>query len=426
MKIPSLLAQDSERNSQVSIGWAPANLFFQKTIYLPEGLENDTLDSFAELEMEQLSPFPLEQLAWGFFRDLEARAIFLFAAVKPRLPETLLEHWDGYNHVYASFVHLIGIRRSEPTLIGLYHGDIVTGAYYDGESPFPTQMVHRHLPRLETEEEETDEEESEEEQKKAFANDLTLALNCFEEIKEGFQQQKCKIEPGLMSVVDVETHHDDVVVMRIDHYLTPFTEPEHYDPVIVQKGEGLWASDLRQADFIEEEKRRRQLSMKLWVVFKSAGFAALIIFFLLLWNVGMNVLVSNREARMTEQSVDTFAIIDDETRLNKLKQFTSGEFRPFDILGTLNELRIEKTPKVYFKSIEANSDNQVTIKAIAGSVPEANKFRDILRERKKSFPRVVISSFVTKKKQVEFSIQLNYNIEAIIATASEVAANEES
>ena len=59
----------------------PGEHFFCDTISLPSSVKPEKYQDFAEYVLNDsgLSPYPAEQLAWGFQVDDESRKLFIFA-----------------------------------------------------------------------------------------------------------------------------------------------------------------------------------------------------------------------------------------------------------------------------------------------------------------------------------------------------------
>ena len=66
MKLPSFNFAPAEGEEPPGILKVPGHFFFCEYVEVPAELEADDLDDFAEMSLGGLSPFPPEQLAWGF------------------------------------------------------------------------------------------------------------------------------------------------------------------------------------------------------------------------------------------------------------------------------------------------------------------------------------------------------------------------
>ena len=80
-------------------GW----LFFCRRVEIPGDVENDELDSFLHLQLESLSPFPLEHLQFGFVTDASRQFAFLYAAYRRSFERSVATSWDEQEAVIPEF-----------------------------------------------------------------------------------------------------------------------------------------------------------------------------------------------------------------------------------------------------------------------------------------------------------------------------------
>ncbi|TVP79204.1 MAG: hypothetical protein EA353_06800, partial [Puniceicoccaceae bacterium] len=100
----------------------PSALFFIERIEVPAALDASELDDFAELSMEGLAPFPLEQLNWGFLVDSERTVLLLYATPKDRLKRTGYDKLEAYTWVLPDFACLYGARFPQALEV-ILHGE---------------------------------------------------------------------------------------------------------------------------------------------------------------------------------------------------------------------------------------------------------------------------------------------------------------
>ena len=60
--------------------------------------------SLSGTENDEFSPYPVEQLAWGFFNDIESGKIFLFATPFSKLKNLGWQNLELFRRVFPSFV----------------------------------------------------------------------------------------------------------------------------------------------------------------------------------------------------------------------------------------------------------------------------------------------------------------------------------
>ena len=83
MELPDL---DEVFKNQDKVILVPDYYFYTELLELPIGLDAEEIQNYAEYTLEDSSPFPVEQLYWGFLTNQEdASCMLLYAAYKPRL-----------------------------------------------------------------------------------------------------------------------------------------------------------------------------------------------------------------------------------------------------------------------------------------------------------------------------------------------------
>lgn len=373
MKLPSLFSNSGNENAP-TLGWVPANLFFTKTIPLPEELEKDEVESFTELELEEMSPFPIEQLAWGYSHDEVSKQVFVFAAVKPRIPAKILDRWEELNHIYPSFMPLLEQRFETATVKALWHENVVTFAFYDGENPFPVRFEHQVL---ELEDDEAGEETETPEDEDAVDPFRAKAFTAFKEMRALHLKDTLSIEDGLWTVEEGKETDDDSIFINC-RLVRESEEAEAAEPESrrIKKENGLWAADVRDTEYIEKQQKIVLLEQKLWKVYQVSGIVAALLMIALIFNVVIGLLVNVRNDKFIAQEQAASNISENIGYLESLQQFSGDQFEPFKILEALNDLRPRN---IYFKSTQAQSSkdgNSILVQGTGESVNQVNAYAE--------------------------------------------------
>ena len=88
------MAETPEKSSELPVGELreftlriPGEHFFCDTISFPTSLKAEKYQDFAEFVLSEggLSPYPVDQLAWGYQADEEQRKIFIFGTPLAKL-----------------------------------------------------------------------------------------------------------------------------------------------------------------------------------------------------------------------------------------------------------------------------------------------------------------------------------------------------
>ena len=410
MKFPDLFS-GNEGLQSAQIGWVPGNLFFYETVELPEGIETAEIDSFVELELEEHSPFPLEQLVWGYFEDFETRSVFIFSSVKPRIPASVLDDWDEWKHVYPSFLPLIERRFHESTLIGLWHENVVTLAYYNGRSPFPVRLEHAVVTaQLEADTSEgsvdvpNDADDSFELRKqRSFAAFQELRAECGE---EGYL-----VDTSLYTIAEESVSDAANAQFNIWRYYLDREEPEELMPLALTAESGLWSADLRSADYVVKQLKLIEFDHKLWKGYQLTAWAAALLVVLLFANAGFAYYAQSRKAHLESRKDEENVIIEQKNYLANLRQFAAKPFKPIQLLESLNAVR---PSGIYFESAltEAKDGKQeVAVRGWAERVKQFNDYETLLIDSEQ-FEKIDSSSGVSSDGRVKFTLRLLYLPEA--------------
>lgn len=432
MKLPSLFENyGADTGSQIA--WVSSNSFFTKTIQVPEGVAAEEVASFIELEIEELSPFPLDQLVWGYFMAASQRVAFAFATVKPRVPSQVLDQWEDWTHVYPSFMHLVDTRVTEPTIKGLWHDSVVSLVYYNGQSPYPTAFEHEWLEPGDDQAEEniTQVEAAEppplpasQASSAGTDNDVAQALAAYARLQAAFGVAGIRVEEGLLVVAETVVT-DNAVTLQIERITDPNQASLLLEPVVIAQNNGLWSAELRSSEFIEKRLKAIDFERKLWQGYKITGWVAVLVIFLSLSNLVFDVLVDRRNDRYEKQVTAAAEISVQIGYLENLQRFSGQQFRPRHIFEELNKERVKA---IYFKNMEARvEDNVVQVQGIAKNVKQVNDYVERLL-KSGNFAKDFMHSSTRSKGDVQFNMKLFYTpapVEAPLDEAELVPAEED-
>lgn len=98
------------RVSRPAVVFCSGALFFTHVMEWPTGVAEKDLGALVELALEDVSPFALESLAWGFLADAPTRSVLLYACCLPRVGEAEQSAWQNAGHVFPAFLPLLARR----------------------------------------------------------------------------------------------------------------------------------------------------------------------------------------------------------------------------------------------------------------------------------------------------------------------------
>lgn len=342
----------------------PGACFFCHKLDLPEGIAEPDIDQFAEFSLEGMSPFPIEQLAWGFFHRPKSSHILIYAAYKDRLRREGFDDLEIHQHVFPSFITAVREKPyPEPTVDFLVEGKSLSAVYYQANNPVPG---HIHTEFVETDEAGNG---GAKEARSAMLKRLDL---------KGYNIKDGWLVAGETPVLDTKGILR-TTLNRVDQ--SGSHEGETKLVALPLSESALWAADIRDTAYIQRKRKEEATTGKVWMATIAAGVAAvlLIIAQLALW--GTHMWIQNRQSLIAEQSASVQEIEGNHGLLNTIQQFAQQELKPFEMLEMLN---VERPKEVYFELVEVDSFNEMFIKGVGENADVVYQYT----EKLKASPRV--------------------------------------
>lgn len=381
MSEPSQIAPEPESTPLPDVLVLAAEYFFTEKVEVPPALTPAELADFAELSMEGIAPFPLEQLRWGFLIAPGGQHLLIYAALKDRLKLAGHTELESYTWVLPDFATLQGARFAHDTEVVL-----------EGESYATSCLV----PRGEASPENIRSHPAGSDPPRSTGQSIHLKLLPVELSEQGtpiFKFESLGEAPaeGLWSPL----------------------EPDEAS---------LWNADIRPSNFkTVERSARRATSLVTRIMGYAAIFAIVLVVFEGLLFAGQFWL-GTRTAKIDEQATRVRRIEDKQSLLHKLDQVAQNELRPIAMLTAANKIRIAlgKTGIEYDETI-IESSNRLTIEGKANTINELNLYTKSLRESGK-FQLVGDPKYITRDSKTSFTVTLDYTHRE--PEASEAAASE--
>lgn len=313
------MAENPESPSDFPIGelreitlLLPGEHFFCETLSVPVDLAPEDFIDFAlqVLDLDAFSPFPPDQLAWGFHGCQKTRKILIIATPFTKLRQLGWQNLEYFRRVFPSFVSLVGKEYEKPSIVFLLHDETLTAASFEPGTTVPDAMY-------------------------------SLPVDAGD--SDGFEAVRGK----LLSMFDLAhfEHIQDVLFagevtrtsngfFRFENEWWNTDNPELIEAVVIS-AEELWSFDVRPSDFkVQERKRRRQAALR-WkgVMGSLAGLAALFLFF-----IGMQIASVEIEDLWAEERIKNAkkpAVLDAMALLQKLDENKRGGIDP---IGSLERI----------------------------------------------------------------------------------------
>lgn len=357
------MAESPEKSSELPVGELreitlriPGEHFFCDTISLPNSLKAEKYQDFSEFVLNEggLSPYPVEQLAWGYQADEEHRKIFIFATPLAKLKQLGWQNFEIFRRVFPSFISLLGNEYPEPTIAFLLFEETLTAASFQEDSSVPDLLYSIAL----------DESQGDESVEDARGKLLSL-----------FDLENYEITKDILVADEVERTKDGF--FRFEHnWLEGKDSDLSLDQDVLISADDLWTSDLRQREFIEFEQKRRNQARARWkgIIIWSVGMAAMLIAF-----VGMKIMgieLEDKKILSQEMQMEVPLVLESQKLLEKLRQNKLGGIDPF---GALIRVAVHRggsadDPNLWFSLAHFQSRNEVKIEGEGKTIEAINTF----------------------------------------------------
>ncbi len=370
----------------------PGYLFFVESIPLAENLSLEDTASLAVLSLEGLTPFPLEQLSWGYAVDEKTRHLLLFAAYQERLKAAGFSKLEPFRQVYPDFLALENTSSSSPKTHILSTSEGLTAANFAAGARFPSDVAALPPPSPESDEENRDDRSA------TPPPDL-------ESLTPGLDLEHFPLGQSLEGPLQGRFTESGSLL---------FSTPGHESSF---PASALWTADLRSNDYAQKTRSARNRDRILWRVLTYAACFALALFLLEGFRFGTHFVIQHRNQKIEERATKVSQLAARNELVNRLELRASGRLRPFTALQVMNRTR---PPSIYFTTIESGEFNRFEVEGIASNPNEVNQYVESLRNTG-YFESVEQQNNRVVSGKVSFTLRLV--ISELPATQTQVAAN---
>ena len=364
----------------------PGEIFYCHSLTLPPEISDSEIDQFAELTLEGLSPFPLDQLLWGFLHDEKTALILIYAAYRESINKLGVDNLDEYYHVLPSFITVNGVSFDEPSITFLSENNSMTALTFSAHSTVPENVFTLSLENIDN----------------SDASLLKVKKSLLVSLKnEGYKIDN-KIYLGTMSLVD----SDDKI--RFKHRLVSDEVDSDLNSTstrLPMDEKKLWDADIRESSFKLKASRRRNYSRYVWVSTQVAGVAASLFLLLQIIFMTTDIWTNFRVNKVAERSDEVALIEQKNNLLLRIEQIAQNELKPFEMLATMN---LKRPSSIYFTQAVADSFNQIQVDGAANNVEVVNRYMENLR----NLPLVsdaIIKKIVSRSGNAPFTIVVTFN-----------------
>ena len=325
--------------------------------------EQEVIEQFVGefFDTKTFSPYPQEQLAWGFYGSLQEKRVFVFACPLIKLRHLGWQEIDIFRRVFPSFVSVLGKRFSQNTILFLMDDNSLSVISYVAESKVPSSLFSLPV------------DQGDKESIK-IARGKLLALT---------DTENYEILSDILVAGEIDRQKDGL--FKFDHEWLQGDDPGlDLDQNLLTDSEELWTIDIRSPSFKKEERKRRSQTRGRWKATKiwSLSMAAALILFLGLKIFGVNL--QDRQALASNMASEVPLVIESRKLLEKLQQNKLGGIDPFGSIGRLYT-HLGGTAgnlDVWFTSAHFESRNEIQIKGEGKNIESINTFIEKIEKNK--------------------------------------------
>ena len=362
----------------------PGHLFFIESIEIPAALEAAEIAEFAELSLESIAPFPIDQLNWGYLYEPQATHLLLYATHRDRLKSCGYHDLHAYTWVLPDFATLAGACFPEDTQVVLHGSGNLTLLQFEKGGSIPHAVSAAPVGA---------------DNSAAVLAALRAALPQQQASSKNLQIYPAQVKLNELGKPTFEfaatENASDAHAYGSWQSLSPTEQP-------------LWQADVRSAEFKHDERRTRRTSALLGrITARAALFAALLIGAELIL-LASQFWLGTLQQKIDSQRTSVLTIEDQQTLINKLEQVAQNELRPIAILEAANAIRLNLKLGIEYDSTVIDSDNRITIEGKASSINALNRYTESLRQSGQ-FELVSQPESITRAGKTTFTITLAYS-----------------
>lgn len=399
----------------------PGHLFFVRAVSLPPEVKGAEINGFVELTLEGLAPFPLEQLAWGYFHHPEEPRVVMYAAFRESLRTRYgLGDLEEPVALYPDFLAALSPEAGPARVRFLLYEDSLSALVFEEDRLLPSTVKCLRIPTGAPEGDEGEdapqisaealfharesllrtlrlpegyavEETTEEAAEPLLQPDRAVLLRTRfwdeERVEEAVAQAEDLLpasgeespagETTETPPPEVSTDEEEAAAEETEEDTVPDAATHWSEREAASLGLDLWAADIRDARWVQRARQQQRISGVLWKAL--LGAAAVLLLLLVGQGVywGLRGWLGQREARIAERQPAVAEVQARSARVDRIEQFVQADLRPFEMLALANARR---PSGIYFTRVTSEEANTLRIEGEAvGEAGEVNAYAEALR-----------------------------------------------
>ncbi len=383
---------EPENDKRLTLQVAPAQgqAFFCRRVEIPADVGDDEREGFLQLQLEGMSPFPLEHLQFGFVVDSAKRYAFLYAGYRRTFENGTVSQWEKKEAVIPEFsIGVLAGRSDSASPLLLLTETSITYFEFDELSELPCYF--EAFPRSADESGE-------------FASPSDDIESAKASLAERGRDGNARIWTATTAI-------------SIEQKRFALRASEAGRPIVVEVDrDALWMMDLREPEHIEVAKQEEQRNNLVWRV--ALGMVAAFVLLILgelVW-FGELTYLKLRNDWNADNAPAVEQVISQQTTINELLSFQDSDLVPFDMLVAIQPFL---TDSVWFTKVETNGPNSLKVFANATNNGQANQFKARL-DRFPKIESVELNDIKGSASGTTFIAFLNFKIGAFASAGGAI------
>jgi hypothetical protein len=316
--------------------------FFVRRISL---VANSPIAPQIELALETLSPFPLEQLFYGYLVDYKRQHALVYAAYRRSFTAEEQMTWENARTVLPEFV-LWGIapRRSRAGTGSLRASEhVIEAVAWDEASELPGLILTRQVTPETT---------------RALEAELLRDLKT----RSGLADDQINAFHGDISATGLIKGNLQLVLGDADRATLPAA--------------ALGQADIRDKTLLTLRQAEHRRTTLLWRIFATTAAALVLCLLVEAGLFGGRILIKNQQSKLDARAPEVQQIESAQLLATKLQKMTVQQSRPFEMLAAINRPR---PASVEFLRVSTNGPLQLSIEAQTGEAGDLRTYEDALK-----------------------------------------------
>jgi hypothetical protein len=360
--------------------------FYGETRLVPPGVAARDLHGFLEGEVEELSLFPLEATAWGYLDNghkASGDSVLLYAAFREHINGATDPEQARRYAVLPGFAALLGHQWKKTSWVVLLEPECVSLVRIQARAAAPDFVRSRYGTRLDE-------------------NPETAWALREELLADAPRADDDKVESGLIRCAAPAIDRNGAVRFPLECQPRPEAAWKRYGTGERVSRSVLLAADVRERQFLSEERSRRRAVRQLRGFLR---FATLVLLLLAVFQY--QYLKRTREtaalaAQAKAQRSDVEALREQEALARSAARLSEPPLEIFDWLMAVNEFR---PSTVAFYTAYADRTGNLGFSGEAPSVLVVNQYRDMLQKTGR-YSAIDVKEISSAKQGVKFTIQV--------------------